>query len=156
MAVRLQPGGLLRVPMSREEYLALGEARHHEWYDGMCVVTPPSLKHQYAERQLQSLLDPHVPEGRVALHESGWQTAEGQFEPDLMVLPTDVDFDRTWFVGVPDVVVEILSPSNRRADLVRKRELYAAAGLRWYWVVDVDEPSIRVFGRQGDEPHELQ
>jgi Uma2 family endonuclease len=156
MAVRLQPGGLLRVPMSREDYLALGEARHHEWYDGMCVVSPPTLKHQYAEDMLSDVLRPYLPRDRHLFRECGWQTAHGQFEPDLLVLPTDLDYDAVWFKGVPDLVVEVLSASNRRADLVRKRELYAAAGLRWYWVVDVDEPSIRIFDRQGDELVERQ
>jgi Uma2 family endonuclease len=142
--------------MSREEYLALGEARHHEWYDGMCVVTPPTLKHQYAESVLDALIRPHVPPGRQLFRESGWQTAEGQFEPDLIVLPTELDYDAVWFTGVPDLVVEVLSPGNRHADLGRKRRLYGAAGLAWYWVVDVDEPSIRIFGRQGDELVERQ
>jgi hypothetical protein len=33
-------GALLRTPMACEEYLALGETKHHECYDGLCV--PPN------------------------------------------------------------------------------------------------------------------
>ena len=45
--------------------------------------------------------------------------------------------------GAPDIVIEILS-SNRRADLVRKRELYAAAGVPEYWILDGDADTITV------------
>ena len=37
--------------------------------------------------------------------------------------------------GVPDIVVEILS-SDRRRDLVRKRQVYAEAGVPEYWIFD--------------------
>ena len=37
--------------------------------------------------------------------------------------------------GAPDIVVEILS-SDRSRDLVRKRQLYAAAGIPEYWMFD--------------------
>ena len=37
--------------------------------------------------------------------------------------------------GPPDIVVEVLS-SNRHVDLVRKRQLYAAAGIPEYWILD--------------------
>ena len=37
--------------------------------------------------------------------------------------------------GAPDIVVEILS-SDRRRDLVRKRQLYAEAGVPEYWIFD--------------------
>lgn len=38
----------------------------------------------------------------------------------------------------PDWVCEVLSPSTRRHDLTTKRPLYAEAGVRWMWSVDVD------------------
>ncbi len=37
--------------------------------------------------------------------------------------------------GPPDIVVEVLS-SNRSSDLVRKRQLYEAAGIPEYWILD--------------------
>ena len=40
-----------------------------------------------------------------------------------------------YFEGVPDIVVEVLS-TDRNRDLVRKRQLYAEAGVREYWIVD--------------------
>ena len=43
--------------------------------------------------------------------------------------------------GPPDIVVEVLS-SNRHVDLVRKRELYAAAGVPEYWILDGDADTL--------------
>lgn len=37
--------------------------------------------------------------------------------------------------GSPDIVIEILS-SDRRRDLVRKRQVYAQAGILEYWIFD--------------------
>ena len=36
---------LVKTVMSEDEFLALGETKHHEYYDGMCVVNPPSRRH---------------------------------------------------------------------------------------------------------------
>ena len=38
--------------------------------------------------------------------------------------------------GAPDLVIEILSPSNRSNDLIRKKRIYAEHGVREYWIVD--------------------
>jgi Uma2 family endonuclease len=43
--------------------------------------------------------------------------------------------------GVPDIVVEILS-ANRSRDLVRKRQLYAEAGVPEYWIFDLRHDTV--------------
>jgi Uma2 family endonuclease len=49
-----------------------------------------------------------------------------------------------YFMGPPDLIVEVLSPSNRRIDLVRKRVLYADFGVPEYWIVDPNRQTISV------------
>ena len=44
--------------------------------------------------------------------------------------------------GPPDLVVEILSPANRRHDLEIKRELYARHGIPEYWILDSDAETV--------------
>jgi Uma2 family endonuclease len=67
-------------------------------------------------------------------------------EPDLLfvkrerlgiVLDDSID-------GAPDVIVEVLSPSNRRQDIVRKAALYAQFGVPEYWIVDPEAETIAV------------
>lgn len=49
---------------------------------------------------------------------------------------------------VADLMVEILS-TNRQRDLVEKRALYEASGVREYWLPDADARSVIVFRRAG-------
>ncbi len=44
----------------------------------------------------------------------------------------------------PDLVVELLSPSARSRDLVRKAAGHARAGVLEYWTVDPDTPGVRI------------
>jgi Uma2 family endonuclease len=45
--------------------------------------------------------------------------------------------------GTPDIVVEIVSDSSERKDLVLLREGYAAAGVPEYWVIDARAEVVR-------------
>jgi Uma2 family endonuclease len=45
---------------------------------------------------------------------------------------------RASFSGLPAIVVEVLSPSTRRIDLVRKRGDYEALGIPEFWIIDPD------------------
>jgi Uma2 family endonuclease len=42
------------------------------------------------------------------------------------------------------MVVEILSPSNTRHEMLLKFKKYLAAGVREYWVVDGDEKTVEI------------
>ena len=51
--------------------------------------------------------------------------------------------------GVPDIVAEVLS-SDRNRDLVRKRQVYAEAGIPEYWIFDeINETVIPLELRDG-------
>ncbi len=44
--------------------------------------------------------------------------------------------------GVPDLVVEVISPSTRTRDTVHKLRAYHEAGVRWYWLIDSETLTI--------------
>ncbi|CAN5922267.1 Uma2 family endonuclease [soil metagenome] len=48
------------------------------------------------------------------------------------------------FDGPPDLVVEVLSPSTRRIDQIRKRSDYPRVGVRELWLIDPDGPAALI------------
>jgi Uma2 family endonuclease len=51
--------------------------------------------------------------------------------------------------GAPDLVLEVLSPSNWLTDRREKFEIYAEAGVREYWIADPKARTIEVFILRG-------
>lgn len=90
-------------------------------------------------------------------------TAEGGFR--LSSAPDTVRAPDVWFVradripangipdgfwpGAPDLAVEVLSPSDRFTDVLRKAQDYLAAGTRLVWVIDPAGRSAAVFRPDG-------
>jgi Uma2 family endonuclease len=72
--------------------------------------------------------------------------------PDISVI-CDNDKLTSWGCnGAPDLIIEILSPSSSRKDLLQKLNLYLKAKVREYWIVDPSEQSMQVYvlNPQGD------
>jgi Uma2 family endonuclease len=65
-------------------------------------------------------------------------------EPDLVVICDPSKITKAGCEGVPDMVVEILSPSNTRHEMLLKFRKFLAAGVREYWIVDGDEKTVEV------------
>jgi len=47
--------------------------------------------------------------------------------------------------GVPDLVIEVLSPGTWQTDRTEKFFEYARAGVQEYWMADPDEPAVEVY-----------
>lgn len=73
-------------------------------------------------------------------------------QPDLIVLlpGSRARGVRRGVEGPPDLLVEVLSPSSRAHDQVRKRALYASGGVREYWIIDPDTSAIEIIGADGE------
>ena len=58
-------------------------------------------------------------------------------EPDLVIVREGRPgvLEGQWVEGAPDIAIEILS-TDRSRDLVRKRQIYAEAGVLEYWLID--------------------
>jgi Uma2 family endonuclease len=53
--------------------------------------------------------------------------------------------------GVPDMVVEIVSPSTRRYDLGEKKNFYEQLGIKEYWACDYRNKEVQVFNLKDDK-----
>ena len=66
-------------------------------------------------------------------------------QPDVMIICDPSKMKNGYCEGAPDLVVEVLSPSTRRRDLITKHAKYAEAGVREYWIVDIDAQTVVVY-----------
>ncbi|MDR0389026.1 MAG: Uma2 family endonuclease [Spirochaetaceae bacterium] len=66
-------------------------------------------------------------------------------QPDISVICDEKKRGSEGCRGAPDLVVEILSPSNTADEYVRKFNLYMKAGVREYWIVDPKSKSVQAF-----------
>lgn len=66
-------------------------------------------------------------------------------QPDLCVICDPKKIDKRGCLGAPDIVVEILSPSNNSKELKNKYEVYEEAGVKEYWIVSPQDHSFLVY-----------
>jgi len=72
-------------------------------------------------------------------------------QPDISIVCDEKKRGSEGCRGAPDLVVEILSPSNNAIEMERKFKLYQHAGVREYWIVDPENNGLTVFSF-GKEP----
>ena len=129
----------------------------HELIDGEHYVTPsPNTKHQAislkVSARLFTWLEQH-PIGKVFA--APFDVVFTQFdvvEPDVLYMSQaragEILKDSN-VQGVPELVIEIASPSTRRRDETVKRGLYERVGVSEYWVVDPKLDVVRVYRPEG-------
>jgi len=71
-------------------------------------------------------------------------------QPDVCVFCDPAKIDERGACGVPDLVVEVLSPSNSQYDVRDKFDVYQEAGVKEYWIVSPMQESIMVSLLQAD------
>ena len=142
MSVSAQPR---RVPMSREQFLQLPEGPpYYDYVNGEVIeANRPSVRHQEILLALGASLRAHVQPrglGRVLI-EVNLELPNGNiYTPDLLFYTpqtaAQIDTQRGYVRGVPDLVVEILSPSTAEYDRTQKMGDYAACAVPWVWLID--------------------
>jgi Uma2 family endonuclease len=127
-----------------------------ELIDGVVYVTPaPKPSHQFIAQNLNSLLDRHIRAGnlgRLATAPLDVRLSDHDVvQPDLLFIARErlSIVGEAVIEGAPDLVAEILSPGTRERDLGVKRDLYARAGVREYWLIDPSEQTIDVLALAG-------
>lgn len=133
----------VRKLVTEEEFLRLPESMDKvELVDGEVVVSPsPDFWHQELLRRLVVALSRWAERqrGAVTIGQAPLDVrfAQGRIlQPDAFVLLAAVSPSHKGPIArVPELCVEVLS-SDRVHDRVTKRMLYAASGVREYWVVE--------------------
>ena len=126
------------------------DGMHHELIEGEHqILPPPKSKHSIIADNVSRALRPLEKLGRV-MWEAGYKLADDPrtwIEPDVSflntqrILATDPD---GYFIGSPDLAVEIISPSESARHIERKIALLLAGGSTAVWVIYPDSRSVHV------------
>lgn len=141
-----------------EDYWKLPEGRRAELIDGQLYdMAPPSFVHQKLVSELHHALMNHVKSkgGGCEVIPAPFAVNlnaddEKWVEPDISVICDKGKLTEWGCQGAPDFVIEIVSPSSRRMDYLRKTFLYSEAEVREYWIVDVLKKRTTVYRFEED------
>ena len=148
------------------DYLTWWDDKRRELIDGFIKIMSPAASFPHADisSNIHYTLKAHIKKNRgeckvltapfdVRLPVNGKTLNNEIFtvvQPDICVVCDKSKLDRRGCLGAPDMIVEILSPSSLKRDMTEKFPLYERAGVREYWVVNPDAPSVNVFLLQND------
>ncbi len=145
--------------MTYEEYRKFMEGKdEHEKYeliDGLLYFTSsPNIFHQHALSKLHIAFSNWLAGKKCEVYFSPFDILlnihrenPDVVQPDLMVIcDLDEHLDEDgYYRGVPTLVMEILSKSSRRKDMLLKLNLYMQSGVQEYWVVNPLNKEISVY-----------
>jgi Uma2 family endonuclease len=135
------------------EYAEMEESNQIiELIDGdIRMAPPPSDSHQETSGDTYFTLRSLVKTGTFRYAPTGVHLDdENIFEPDIFwVSPNNtkcaLEPGRRYWLGAPDLIVEILSPSTSYHDRRQKYVAYELHGVREYWLMDTDAQTVEVY-----------
>jgi Uma2 family endonuclease len=137
-----------------------GDLARYELLNGRIVMNPPAgWPHGKSESRIVTLLCVHVLEGKRG---EVFGSSQGFELPSGDTIAADATFvsNERWRAGpapevgkflriVPDLVVEVLSPSTATRDRGEKKAIYERSGVREYWLVDTRARQVTRFVNEG-------
>lgn len=135
------------------DYLHLpDDGRRYEIIEGVLyVANAPSFDHQFAVGETFAYLRQFVREQQLGVvltapFEVHLSETSKPVQPDVFFIrkerqPTSGD---RIFVGAPDLIVEVISPSSIRLDRSIKFDTYERYGVAEYWLVDLKWRGVEV------------
>lgn len=148
-----------------------GEWRYEDWLrlpddgfkyeviDGELYMSPPpSIEHQNSATSLSARMRHHAEKHDLGLVLTSpvavrLPNQDVPVQPDILfIVKSRLDIvGENNIEAEPDLVVEILSPSNWMYDRGRKQEIYKQAGVKEYWIVDYRRKKVDVLVLEGGE-----
>jgi Uma2 family endonuclease len=145
------------IPYTYDDYRTLpDDGRRYELIEGDLFVSPATAPwHQTVSRRLQyALMTLLELPGIAEVFDAPCDvilSSTTVVQPDIIMLRRDRQhlISRRAIEGVPNVVVEILSPSTAERDQYIKRAAYARFGVPEYWVVDPELGYVELHRLEG-------
>lgn len=117
--------------------------------------TRPKMRHSKIQSRLVRLLRPKAEHLGVVESEVAFRAL-----PEYDLRGADIAFaswqrweatpDDDNLRGSPEIVIEVLSPSNTKAEIREKAALYLSTGAQEFWIVDPKRRTVTVTRGEGD------
>ena len=138
--------------MTADAFLAREDfPRHTQLLDGVVVLNSPAFLHQHVVGEFYAVLRAWTLEapdrGVVSLELDVRVDNANVAVPDVLWFAGGIAMDAPRAPQVPDLAVEVRSPSTWVYDVGLKRELYERNGMRELWLVDTVSRTLRVYRR---------
>ncbi|MEZ0361141.1 MAG: Uma2 family endonuclease [Hydrogenobacter sp.] len=146
---------LLERKYTVEDYEKLPEGSPYQLIEGELVISPaPIPYHQMVLGNIYSILRRELKRKGLVLFSpvDVYLDERNAYQPDLVVLLKNSKAKLTakGIYGAPELVVEVLSPSNAYYDLRIKKEVYEKYGVKEYWIADPLKKSLEIYtNREG-------
>ncbi|MBZ9623229.1 Uma2 family endonuclease [Clostridium sp. FP2] len=138
-----------------------------EWIDGNVMMSPrPQYNHMEIEKMIGFRLENYFNgKCKVALENALFLTKEDPSElkndivklkklvtgkgaelvPDVAVYCNKEQIFKRGFLGVPQLVVEVLSPGNSEDDTIKKKDIYEKFHVPEYWIASPMSKKVYVY-----------
>ncbi|MGA3079074.1 MAG: Uma2 family endonuclease [Bryobacteraceae bacterium] len=138
--------------LSVEEFLKLPEPQegHIELHHGEVIVMPPPKRgHQRIQDRIMMLLKRLVGDTGVVQMEMAFRpTPEHEvWQADVACVSVERDAatdDDEYLMGSPELVIEVLSPSNTMDEILERQDICLANGCVSFWTVDPKRQIVMV------------
>lgn len=136
-----------------EDYYAVSQDRRVELIDGKFYdMAAPSPTHQIVSGEIWNALRQYISDKHgkcvplyapvdVQLEEDD----STMVQPDVMVVCDRRKITGTCIQGAPDFIAEVLSRATRKKDMTIKLAKYQSAGVKEYWMIDIEQKRIFVY-----------
>lgn len=139
------------------DYLNFPKNERWEIIDGIPFkMEAPIWEHQFISRELLRQISNQLLESpcevvaapfdlRLPNGNEKDENSSTVVQPDLLIICDRSRLKGTGYVGVPNFIIEILSPSTLRYDKTKKLDKYERSGVKEYWIIDIENKEVSVF-----------
>lgn len=139
-----------------EDYLRLEEGLLAQLIDGELIMSPaPTPKHQRVVRELFSVIRDLNPEGELFFSPIDlYLDNKNVLQPDLIFISNTKKelITERGIEGPPELVIEVVVPSNSFIDRNTKKRKYLEFGVMEYWIVDPGNQTLEIYSDNIDKP----
>jgi Uma2 family endonuclease len=143
------------------DYLSWTFEQSCELIDGFIrwMSPPPNMNHAKTVSTLNYSISTYMRQSNVPEYDvyfapvAVFLSETDVVEPDIFICKKS-QLELKGCIGAPSLIIEVLSPSNRKRDLIDKLQLYEKSGVVEYWIANPKTKYITVHTLQSDHKYD--